>query len=109
MLQRQYPYIDENGNKRGDLIKHYSDSGKYIRQVETGIEYAVAIDSISREQILAILAGATIDSITLRYTYVETDKPIEVDEVTQKIAEATKKVTDELTDAVNALNVLGVS
>ena len=92
MLKEQYPYIDENGNERAKLIKHYSDSNKYILQVETGIEYTEAIDVYP-----------------CPYTYVEIDKPIEVDEVTKMVNEATKKVTDELTDAVNALNVLGVS
>ena len=42
------------------LIKHESDSGVYIRQVETGREYASAVDVIP-----------------CRYTYVETDRVIE--------------------------------
>ena len=41
------------------LIKHQSDSNKYIRQVETGIEYASAVDVIP-----------------CRYTYEETEKEI---------------------------------
>lgn len=41
------------------LIKHKSDSNKYIRQVETGIEYASAVDVIP-----------------CRYTYEETEKDI---------------------------------
>lgn len=41
------------------LIKHQSDRGKYIRQVETGKEYASAVDVIP-----------------CRYTYEETDKEI---------------------------------
>ena len=41
------------------LIKHKSDSNKYIRQVETGIEYASAVDVIP-----------------CRYTYEETEKEI---------------------------------
>ena len=41
------------------LVKHQSDSNKYIRQVETGIEYASAVDVIP-----------------CRYTYEETDKDI---------------------------------
>ena len=41
------------------LIKHQSDSNKYIRQVETGIEYASAVDVIP-----------------CRYTYEETEKDI---------------------------------
>lgn len=42
------------------LIKHKSDSNKYIRQVETGIEYASAVDEIP-----------------CRYTYEETEREIE--------------------------------
>ena len=42
------------------LIKHSSDSGKFIRQVETCREYTVAVDGLP-----------------CRYTYEETDKPIE--------------------------------
>ena len=42
------------------LIKHISDSGKYIRQIETGREYAVAVDEIP-----------------CRYTYEETERLIE--------------------------------
>ena len=41
------------------LIKHESDSGKIIRQVETGIEYSSAVDVIP-----------------CKYTYEETDKDI---------------------------------
>ena len=41
------------------LIKHKSDNNKYIRQVETGIEYASAVDVIP-----------------CRYTYEETEKDI---------------------------------
>lgn len=47
-----------------NLCKHYSDSGKYIIQVETGVEYAEAID-IS----------------PCPYTYTESDKDIEQVEV----------------------------
>ena len=45
------------------LIKTYSDAGFLIKQVETGIEYAEAVDVLP-----------------LRYTDVETDKPILKDE-----------------------------
>ena len=41
------------------LVRHYSDKGLTIRQVETGYEYDEAVDVIP-----------------CRYTYVETDKPI---------------------------------
>lgn len=42
------------------LIKHESDSGKMIRQVETGREYSSAVDVVP-----------------CRYTYEETEKDIE--------------------------------
>ena len=42
-----------------ELIKHFSDENKYIRQVETGIEYAEAIDVMP-----------------CRYTYEETENGI---------------------------------
>ena len=42
------------------FIKHKSDSNKYMRQVETGVEYVSAVDTIP-----------------CRYTYVETDREIE--------------------------------
>lgn len=49
-------YIEINGRT---LIKHESDSGKMIRQVETGREYSSAVDVIP-----------------CRYTYEETEKDI---------------------------------
>jgi hypothetical protein len=42
-----------------ELIKHFSDSNKYILQVETGIEYEEAIDVMP-----------------CRYTYEETEKEV---------------------------------
>lgn len=48
------------------LIKHKSDSNKYIRQVETGVEYVSAVDTIP-----------------CRYTYVETER--EVENIEEKI------------------------
>ena len=42
------------------LVKRYSDKGVYIRQVETGIEYASAVD-VSED----------------KYTYEETEREIE--------------------------------
>lgn len=50
--------MEEILNER--LVRHYSDKGMYIRQVETGIEYSDAVDLIP-----------------CRYTYEETDKLIE--------------------------------
>ena len=45
-----------------NLIKTYSNAGKYIIQVETGLEYAEAID------------------IPNKYTYIESEKDIEQEE-----------------------------
>lgn len=50
-----------------NLVKHYSDNGKYILQNETGIEYAEAVDVLP-----------------CRYTYSETQKNIE-DDNTEKL------------------------
>lgn len=49
-------YIEISGRT---LIKHESDSGKMIRQVETGREYSSAVDVIP-----------------CKYTYEETDKDV---------------------------------
>ena len=46
----------------GTLIKHYSDAGMMMLQNETGIKYAEAVDVVP-----------------CRYTYTETDEPIEID------------------------------
>lgn len=61
MILTQTPYIDENGKEYPDLIKHFSATGMYILQVETGIEYAEAVDVVP-----------------CRYTYIETDKVIKI-------------------------------
>lgn len=47
----------------GTLIKHYSDTGYMLLQVETGIKY---VDPV--------------DVVPCRYTYVETDEYIEGNE-----------------------------
>ena len=47
----------------GTLIKHYSDAGVLLLQVETGIKYA-----------------DPIDVVPCRYTYEETNEPIEKEE-----------------------------
>ena len=54
----KYEFLTIN-NK--DFVKTYSDEGKYIQQVETGIKYSEAIDILPS-----------------KYTYIETDEPIEV-------------------------------
>ena len=46
-------------NLSDKLVKHYSDGGFFIRQKETGAEYAEAVDVIP-----------------CRYTYEETDKVV---------------------------------
>lgn len=48
----------------GTLIKHYSDAGFMLLQVETGIKYA-----------------DPVDVMPCRYTYTETDEPIDSKEV----------------------------
>ena len=47
----------------GTLIKHYSDAGYMLLQVETGIKYS-----------------DPVDVYPCRYTYEETDELIEVEE-----------------------------
>ena len=47
-----------------ELVRYKSDQGLYIRQVETGIEYAEAVDVIP-----------------CRYTYEETEREIERREI----------------------------
>lgn len=46
----------------GTLIKHYSDAGFMLLQVETGIKYS-----------------DPVDVVPCRYTYEETDEPIDVE------------------------------
>ena len=63
----------------GNRNRHYSDNGFRILQNETGIVYDDAVDVLP-----------------CKYTYTETDEPIEITE------EATEQ------DYLNALNELGV-
>lgn len=60
MIIEQYPFVDEAGIEHIELIKHFSDSNKKIKQVETGAKYSEAVDVYP-----------------CRYTYEETDEPIE--------------------------------
>ncbi len=46
-----------------NLIRHYSDSGKYIKQAETGILYIYAVDTLP-----------------CVFTYEETDEDVYVEE-----------------------------
>ena len=48
--------------KDGTLIRHYSDKGMKLLQVETGIIYDEAVDLMP-----------------CKYTYEETDEPVETD------------------------------
>lgn len=59
MIQTLYPYVDEQGNIKDNLIKTFSNSNKMIRQIETGVVYTEAIDIYP-----------------CRYTYEETDEEI---------------------------------
>jgi hypothetical protein len=47
----------------GTLIKHYSDAGFMLLQVETGIKHS-----------------DPVDVVPCRYTYEETTEPIEIEE-----------------------------
>lgn len=62
MIQREFYTQREDGVK---LYRTYSDAGMMIRQNETGVEYAEAVD----------VADAP-------YTYTETETPIKTPEMT---------------------------
>ncbi len=62
----------------GDLVRHYSDSGMMMLQVETGIKY-----------------GDAIDVVPCRYTYEETDEPVE--------GEGTVNTIDYVLDRLNEI------
>ena len=62
MIQREFYKQRKDGVK---LYRTYSDAGMMIRQNETGVEYAEAID---------------VESAS--YTYTETETPIETPEMT---------------------------
>lgn len=53
------------------LVKTYSDTNKYIKQAETGLEYDEAID-------VGVEVGGKY--YPKNYTYIETDKEIEKEE-----------------------------
>lgn len=58
------------------LVRHYSDAGFMMRQVETGVLYSDAVDVVP-----------------CRYTYEETDTPVE-------------PTTEDLQDAAQAAKIL---
>ena len=62
MVIKEFYRVREDGV---NLYRNYSDTGYYIIQIETGVEYAEAIDVENAP-----------------YTYAETDKPIEIEEDT---------------------------
>lgn len=72
--------VEEILNDR--LVRHYSNKGMMIKQVETGVEFDDAVDVIP-----------------CRYTYEETETPIETTE---------EDIRAENADMKSALNVLGV-
>ena len=58
----------------GTLIKHYSDAGFMLLQVETGMKYS-----------------DTVDLVPCRYTYEETDELIEADGEDHDMSEIEEK------------------
>ena len=68
--------------KDGKMIRHYSDMGMKLLQVETGMVYDEAIDIVP-----------------CQYTYEETGTPIEATE---------EDILAENADMKSALNLLGV-
>ena len=77
MIQREFYTQHKDGVK---LYRTYSDAGMMIRQNETGMEYAEAID----------VEGAS-------YTYTETETPIETSDMTTE---------ERLQDAETALGIM---
>lgn len=65
MIKQEYYAIRKDGVQ---LIRTYSDNNKYIIQVETDIEYSEAIDVYP-----------------VRYTYIESDRDILVEEGEQQL------------------------
>lgn len=64
----------------GTLVKHYSDSGFLIEQVETGARY-----------------GEAVDIVPCRYTYVETDEKDEAEDEELTETEEKARAFDILT------------
>ena len=77
MIQREF-YTQRKDSVK--LYRTYSDAGMMIRQNETGVEYAEAVD----------VADAP-------YTYTETETPIETPEMTTE---------ERLQDAETALGIM---
>lgn len=62
MIKKEFYITRDDGV---DLYRTYSDTNKFIKQIETGIEYAEAIDVADSDG-------------NIRYTYEETDRNIEI-------------------------------
>lgn len=77
MIQREFYVQRKDGVK---LYRTYSDAGMMIRQNETGVEYAEAID---------------VEGVS--YTYTETETQIEAPEMTTE---------ERLQDAETALGII---
>lgn len=77
MIQREFYTQRKDGVK---LYRTYSDAGMMIRQNETGMEYAEAID----------VEGAP-------YTYEETDMSIDADELTDMRLSAVERSINIIT------------
>lgn len=72
MIKTEY-YLTRSDNEI--LVKTYSTENHYIKQVETGLEYDIAIDIGIEEN------GVYKPKF---YSYVETDKPIEEVEIQEE-------------------------
>lgn len=62
----QYPYIGLDGEENYNLIKHYSDTGNLLVQLETGREYEEAVDNYPCEYTYAEIIEAepvTMDEV----------------------------------------------
>lgn len=63
----------------GTLIKHYSDAGYMLLQVETGVKYS-----------------DPIDAVPCMYTYVETNEPADQDDGEEISGEEFLAMIDEI-------------
>lgn len=77
MIRSEHPVIMADGSENYGLIKHYSDSGRMIKQIETGDIY-----------------GEAVDLYPCRYTYEETGEPEELTDT-----EALRLITGGAPDA----------
>lgn len=66
-LKLQTPYIDESGNVKPNLEKHYAED-------ENGVRYKIIQVETNT------LFDEAVDVIPCRFTYKATDKPVEVED-----------------------------